>query len=294
MTNHSKVSIKYKNILEYEYTSENKYSFSDFCSNIGGLFGLWFGLSLLDMSEMLSQSIRLMKRFFLILIDIEKIITILARLKSRKTIKLIILLLKQFRLSIDFLDKINWKNVVKVFTIPFMLYQIWNLTDDYLKYPIDVSVEWFPLRDSLNRLSNNSIPAITVCYEHIFERILFDDEVKESFRYNLNLTNYNHLYKYKIKYDLPDNIKYLNDSYLKKLIYHYYFHLNSFKLELPENIRETLLYYLNVNNRKEFIGRQLKLNDKTSNDFTGIQRQLDFFQAIIKMSNRRLFKIFLL
>ena len=78
------------------------------------------------------------------------------------------------------------------------------------------------------------------------------------------------------------NIKYLNDSYLKKLIYHNYLHLNGFKFNLPENIRETLLYYLNVNNRTEFIERQFKLNDKTANDFNGVQKQFDFFRHIIK------------
>ena len=233
------------------------------------------------MSEMFSQLIRIMKRFLLRLINFDRILNILAKLKSRKTIKLLILLLKKFRHSIDILDKINWKNVVKVFTIPFMLFQIWNLTEDYLKYPIDVSVEWFALRDSLNRLSNDSIPAITVCYEHIFERILFDKEVKESFRYNLNLTNYTHFYHLELKYTLPDNIKYLNDSYLKKLINHYYFNLMAFLWEVPENIRETILYYLNVNNRTEFIERQLQLNDKTANDFNGVQRQLDFFRYTI-------------
>ena len=46
---------------------------------------------------------------------------------------------------------------------------------------MDVSVEWIPLRDSLNRLSDESIPAITVCYEHIFEKILFNEELIEYF-----------------------------------------------------------------------------------------------------------------
>ena len=52
---------------------------------------------------------------------------------------------------------------------------------------MDVSVEWIPLRDSLNRLSDESIPAITVCYEHIFDRFLFNEEIIDYLEYILNL-----------------------------------------------------------------------------------------------------------
>ena len=52
-TKESKILIKYRNSLEYEYNSENKYSFVDFMSNIGGLFGLWFGISFIDMSHLI-------------------------------------------------------------------------------------------------------------------------------------------------------------------------------------------------------------------------------------------------
>ena len=41
--------------------------------------------------------------------------------------------------------------------------------------------------------------------------------------------------------------------------------------------KKILLYYLDVNNKTEFIERQFRLNDKTFNDFNGIQKQLDLF-----------------
>ena len=64
---------------------------------------------------------------------------------------------------------------------------------------MDVSVEWIPLRDSLNRLSDESIPAITVCYEHIFEKILFDEELNKYFE---NIFNF----KYQIVTKTIDNL----------------------------------------------------------------------------------------
>ena len=48
---------------------------------------------------------------------------------------------------------------------------------------MDVSVEWFPYKDTENRLSDESIPAITVCYEHIFERLLFDEDLKHRYKF---------------------------------------------------------------------------------------------------------------
>ena len=54
-TKESKISIKFRNSIEFIYESEKKYSFTDFMSNIGGLFGLYFGLSFVDMSQMFPE-----------------------------------------------------------------------------------------------------------------------------------------------------------------------------------------------------------------------------------------------
>ena len=188
MTNNSKISIKFRNSLQYEYSSEKKYSFTDFMSNIGGLFGLWFGLSLVDMSQLIRKILINFKNFLLVHIDFNRILTFLGRLRRFKFIIFVIYLMKKFKHLISYVNKINWKNVIHVLTLPFIIYQIWDLTDDYLKYPMDVSVDWFPYKDSNYRLSDESIPAITICYEHIFERILFDKNIQDSFIYNFNLT----------------------------------------------------------------------------------------------------------
>ena len=142
---------------------------------------------------------------------------------------------------------------------------------------MDVSVEWFPYKDTENRLSDESIPAITVCYEHIFERILFDEELKERLKLIFIAVE-------KILYpSLPKS------GYIPDLI-HYYKNvivsLNGFendKRYRNENhiLNKILINYMNVTNRREFIERQFQFNDKTFNDFNGTQMHFDFFSPLI-------------
>ena len=46
---------------EFHYKSDKKYSFVDFLSNIGGLIGLWFGMSFIDTSAFIRQILNYMK-----------------------------------------------------------------------------------------------------------------------------------------------------------------------------------------------------------------------------------------
>ena len=47
------ITINYENSVEFHYISEEKYTFVDYLSNIGGLCGLWFGISFIDMSQLI-------------------------------------------------------------------------------------------------------------------------------------------------------------------------------------------------------------------------------------------------
>ena len=161
--------------------------------------------------------------------------------------------------------------------MPFIIYQIYDLSDDYLNYPMDVSVEWFPYKDTENRLSDESIPAITVCYEHIFERILFQEDLRE--RYQLIIRGI-----------WGNSIDITDDTYIKNLLNYFSFLIIGFTKinnDLKEQIKEkkskkVLSYNFDVNNRTEFIERQFRLNDKTLNDFNGTQMHFDFFEFIIR------------
>ena len=274
--NESKIYIKFRNSLEYEYTAEHKYSSVDYMSKIGGLFGLWFGITFLDISELMKKFLGKFK--YIIFHHFDFILNVIANIRA---IRLITLLLNNFRRIITYLEHFNWKKFIQILSLPLIVFQIWKLTDEYLEYPIYVSVEWIPLRDSLNRLSDESIPAITVCYEHIFEKFLFDEELAEYFNKFFEKVNENLIIYYRILNDISTH-----NNYITKLIYLYKLSIIGF-YEEGDNINKNdinfykiLTYYLDVENKTEFIEKQKHLNDKTLNDLNGTQTQFDFFSFI--------------
>ena len=89
----SKILIKYRNSLEYEYNCENKYSFVDYISNIGGIFGLWFGISFIDMSQLIKM-ISWKIQTYLFLNNFNTILLLIANIKA---IRMVIQLLNNFK-----------------------------------------------------------------------------------------------------------------------------------------------------------------------------------------------------
>src|SRR6202012_5266212 len=75
--NDSKIRIEYKMSEEFHYKSDKKYSFVGFMSNIGGIIGLWFGMSFIDTSVlirlMLNIIIRRLKILYIILITVPRL-----------------------------------------------------------------------------------------------------------------------------------------------------------------------------------------------------------------------------
>ena len=269
----SKISIKYRNSLEYEYNSEHKYSFVDYMSNIGGLFGLWFGITFIDMSQWIKMFLDKFK--FIIFNHFNFILILFSK---------ITLFFNKFRKIMIYFEIFNWKKLIQLLSLPLIVFQIWKLTDEYLEYPMDVSVEWIPLRDSLNRLSDESIPAISVCYEHIFEKFLFDEELVEYFEFFLQ--NYiefkenQNFEKLVILFNIHTNNYYIAQLNLIYIIFTHGFKMDRNFTIARLNFAEILTYYLDVENKSEFIEKQKHLNDKTLKDLNGTQTQFDFFSFI--------------
>ena len=57
------IKIKYKSYQQFHYNSDKKYSFVDFLSNIGGLIGLWFGMSFIGTSALIRLILNRIKVF---------------------------------------------------------------------------------------------------------------------------------------------------------------------------------------------------------------------------------------
>ena len=165
--NETKLVIKRMNMQEITYSAEGKQNFIEFMSNIGGLFGLWFGLSFIDMSEVI-RTIFGYSRIFL------ERLTSLNLLRTFK-IKLLKFLTK-FSIILGRIQGLNWNRILTFVTLPVLLYQILFLLLDYLHFSYDISFEFHEYKQINGKISVEEMPAITVCNEQIFERIFFDQE----------------------------------------------------------------------------------------------------------------------
>ena len=193
--NDSKIRIEYKMSEEFHYKSDKKYSFVGFMSNIGGIVGLWFGMSFIDTSAlirlMLNIIIRRLKILYLRLIK-------LPRLK-----KLTKIIIKFVRKTLNY----NLRRIVSLLTIPIICTQIIILIYNYLQYPTETSIQVIGYNDiyNNNRIRIESIPAITLCIENNFEDILNNPYIKQYYIDNIfKINNFklcasrNSLYKIKI------------------------------------------------------------------------------------------------
>src|ERR1700761_2292425 len=68
-TTDTRITIRDQKSEEFQYISQIKYTFVDYMSNIGGLFGLWVGLSFIDVIHTFKVLIRKAKIFLLVYID---------------------------------------------------------------------------------------------------------------------------------------------------------------------------------------------------------------------------------
>ena len=60
----SYLKISNKKVKQYNYQAESQLSFVEYIANIGGLFGLYLGISLMDLGKVIKNSISTLKTFF--------------------------------------------------------------------------------------------------------------------------------------------------------------------------------------------------------------------------------------
>ena len=73
--------------------------------------------------------------------------------------------------------------------------------DSYLQFSTEVSVDIISYRDSDNNIALNVLPAITVCNDHIFRELLFNNETHAT---ELQNTFANAYYSEKYQQKSPD------------------------------------------------------------------------------------------
>ena len=163
--NNSVIEIKNNRKKHLIYHAEPKLELVDFISNIGGLFGLYFGLSFIDISDILKSITRRIKFHLKRLLLYRKIKVIIDYLKL-STVKIL-----QY---IKLMTKIPWKLILTFLSSPFFISQMLDLIINYFQFSIQISFEFVEYQQKNQKILINEFPAITLCTEHMFEKVFFD------------------------------------------------------------------------------------------------------------------------
>ena len=166
MNSDSSFTIKYKYSSIVEYVCEAKINLVIFISNFGGLFALWFGLSFIDLSFIITNSIKIIK------INILKI-QIIIFLKSK--LQFLILFSNIIKNLFIKLDEINWKFFLKILSVILLLCQLYDLLKTYLLYLTIVNFELTDKQYSNQSYKIHLQPAVSVCIDFTNGSVLFDE-----------------------------------------------------------------------------------------------------------------------
>ena len=198
------ITIKYKSSQEFQYIAENAETFVNYLSNIGGLISLWFGLAFVDIETIFKFLVRRIRFFLIHTIRLDKIIEIIKSMLMRQ------LLIKLIHL-VHYLEKYNWGKMLSIICFPIFTLQIYLLIDSYLKFSTEVSVDLIQYRDFNDMISLDTLPAITVCVEDIFESLVNEKKTISLFT-KLDSQLFNHTLYDDQFYEIPYNIYEVNRS----------------------------------------------------------------------------------
>ena len=161
--------------VDHKYTAFARMGLIDFLVNMGGLIGLWLGMSFIDMSEFIKLFIPMAKNILHLLRKMK-----IFRLTRDKIVKFINMLKK-------FIELIDWKRLFTILSIPLLLFQFYKSIEDYLKFSTDLSFEFIEYNRNETKYSLTDFPAITVCNEEIFEELFFDQQYMKVYNFSFEL-----------------------------------------------------------------------------------------------------------
>ena len=166
-----KIKIKYKFSTVFHFSSELEIAFVIYLSNIGGLFGLWFGLSFIDVFS----TIKTILNYLSIKLKIEYLISLVKLYLSSSWIKYCI---DNLTIVIRSCKRLIKRNDLKLFltmlTLPLVVIQIKQIIENYLQFSTQVSVDLIRYRNIENEIPVGLTPALTFCSEFLFDKVLFN------------------------------------------------------------------------------------------------------------------------
>ena len=123
-------------LSDHKWTAFARMNLFGFLTDIGGLFGLWLGLSLFDITQLVNKIVPFLKTTFQLLKRI-KILKISFKLKN-----LIKKFIRELSQIFEHLNLINWKRIFTILFLPILLFQFYDSLNNYLQFSTDLSFEF--------------------------------------------------------------------------------------------------------------------------------------------------------
>ena len=158
------IIIEYKEFRQLVYKAEPSGNLINLFCDLGGIFGLYFGIALMDFNKI----------FELILQKLRVIINlILVHDKFNFVLKFKVYIFK-LKIFIQYMGKIRWNILTYGISAPILFTQLYSIIYTYFQYTTETTYEFIPYIRSDNSYSINEFPAITICNENLLEKIIFD------------------------------------------------------------------------------------------------------------------------
>ena len=288
---------------KFSYQAGSQLKIIEYFANMGGLFGLYLGISLIEMGKFIKYSILITKNFLNYLTNIK----ILRMIKFKKW-------LQKFNFLLDNIDKINFTLISKLLINPVLMYELLSMVNLYFQYSTQTNYEFKFYNISDNKYSINEFPSITVCTEQLFEKVWFEDYYdfdtvikshfndlskktfslekktqkicKNSLSYlnyiQTNITNYH--VKFPMIYYVFRNLHYYDytleeKSWQTETFDKLSFHHLEMKMFCNKSIPmlQFIIDKLLSNNYSEFDNKMLQFEDKYSHGLSPLKQMFDFY-----------------
>ena len=275
----SKIKIKYKFSTVFHFSSEPQIPFVIYLSNIGGLFGLWFGLSFID----ISLPIKTFLNFILVKINVEMLTKIFKKLFLKIVVKnhIIEKIATKIISIIKFL-KLKFTLGIKIVSSLIILWQLFLLIETYLQFLTQTSVDLVKYRDITNNIPVNLLPSVMFCFKMNYDKILFNEN---------NLRHIN-MMTFFLRKDFPNTTELENKMSNVTLGTRMIILLMSkgfvdmkhrFKFEsIQDEIFENFLNIFNASDENQYLNKMEIINNKNISGFSTILNDFKIFNEMIK------------
>ena len=166
----SSININAKSVKKYDYISVYQTNIWQYLNDLGGIFGLYLGITLTDFSIVIKISTLIWQNILYISIRIIDVLNLRIHRYLRRIIEISILI-----------SKLKWKTITTFISLPFLLFQIYILLYSYFQYSTITTYEFLPYNIINNKLSIDEFPTFTICYENLFRKIIseghYDHEI---------------------------------------------------------------------------------------------------------------------